>query len=250
MHLVIEDVRDFLFLAIQAEAALTAVSGDEAAAAAELVDREHALVVAALTAGHSGLILQRNDLVERQHGSCLVLPALPRNQRRAEGTHDACDVGTHALTLRRALKGAEHGVVIEGTALHHDVLAEARGIGNLNDLKERVLDDRVRKTRRDISDGCALLLRLFYVGVHEDRAAGAEVHGVLRKESFFREVLHGVTERLCEGLDEGAAARRAGLVQLHGVDGVILDADALHILTTYVKNTVHFGLKKGSRIVV
>ena len=31
---------------------------------------------------------------------------------------------------------------------------------------------------------------------------------------------------------------------------MVLDADALHILTAYVKNTVHVGLEKGSGIVV
>ena len=79
VHLVIKEIRNFLLLAIQTEAALAAVARDEAAAAAELVHGEHALVVTTLTARHGGLILQRNDLVERQHGSCLVLPALPRD---------------------------------------------------------------------------------------------------------------------------------------------------------------------------
>ena len=31
---------------------------------------------------------------------------------------------------------------------------------------------------------------------------------------------------------------------------MVLNPDALHILTAYVKNTVHVGLKKGSGIVV
>ena len=79
VHLVIKEIRNFLLLAIQTEAALAAVARDEAAAAAELVHGEHALVVTTLTARHGGLILQRNDLVERQHGSGLVLPALPRD---------------------------------------------------------------------------------------------------------------------------------------------------------------------------
>ena len=250
VHLVIKEIRNFLLLAIQTEAALTAVARDEAAAAAELVHGEHALVVTTLTARHGGLILQRDDLVERQHGGRLVFPALACDQGRAEGTHDAGNVGAHALTLRRALEGAEHSVIVEGTALHHNVLAEARGIGNFDDLKERVLDDRVSETGRNIGDGCALLLRLFDVRVHEDRTAGTEVHGILCKERLFCKILHRVAERLCKGLDEGAAARRAGLVQLHGVNGVILDTDALHILTAYVKNTVHVGLKKGSGIVV
>ena len=76
VHLVVEEVRDFLFLPVQTEAALAAVARDEAATAAELVHGEHALVVTTLTAGHGGLILQRNDFVERQHGGRLVLPAL------------------------------------------------------------------------------------------------------------------------------------------------------------------------------
>ena len=79
VHLVVEEIRNFLLLPVQTEAALAAVARDEAATAAELVHGEHALVVTTLTARHGGLILQRNDLVERQHRGRLVLPALARD---------------------------------------------------------------------------------------------------------------------------------------------------------------------------
>ena len=125
MHLIVEEVRHFLLFPVEPKTALAAVARYEAAAAAELIHGEHALVVAALTAGHGRLILERNDPVERQHRGRLVFPAFARNQRRAKGTHDAGDIRANAFARRCALKGAEHCVVIESTALHDNVLAEA-----------------------------------------------------------------------------------------------------------------------------
>ena len=57
VHLVVKEVRDFFLLPVQAETALAAIARDKAAAAAELVHGEHALVVTALTARHGSLIL-------------------------------------------------------------------------------------------------------------------------------------------------------------------------------------------------
>ncbi|GFI51001.1 hypothetical protein IMSAGC020_02211 [Lachnospiraceae bacterium] len=65
-----------------------------------------------------------------------------------------------------------------------------------------------------------------------------------------REVLHRIVQRLGKGLDEGAAARRAGFVEQYVVNGLVLDLDALHVLAADVQDTVHIRLKIGCGIIV
>ena len=72
------------------------------------------------------------------------------------------------------------------------MLAQIGCAGDLDDLKQRVLDDRVGQTGGDIRNGCALLLGLLYVGVHEHGAAGTQVGWILCKQRFFREVDDGI----------------------------------------------------------
>ena len=139
--LVVEQVGDFLFGLFDSQAPLTAVAGDKTAAAAELVDGEHTVVIAALAPGHGGGVFQTGDFIKRQHGGLpgavrgLHVPALPSDQRRAEGAHDAGDVGAHGLAAGNFLKAAQHGVVVKGSALNHHVAAQIRGARNFNYLK-------------------------------------------------------------------------------------------------------------------
>ena len=98
------------------------------------------------------------------------------------------------MGIEEVLEGTEDGIVIEGTTLYDNVPAEILRVGHLDDLVERVLDDGVGEAGRDVTDACALLLRLLDVRVHEDRTAGAEVGRVLRIERLMREVDHGVVQ--------------------------------------------------------
>ena len=94
------------------------------------------------------------------------------------------------------------------------MLAERVGAGHFDDLKQRILDDGVGQTGRDIGDGRALLLRLLDLRVHKDRTARAQIDRVFCEKRLAGEVLYGYAERFGESLDEGAAARGTGLVEL------------------------------------
>ena len=61
------------------------------------------------------------------------------------------------------LEAAQHGIVIEGTALNHNTLAEIAGIGDLDYLEQRILDDGVGQSGGNIGNLGAFLLSLFNV---------------------------------------------------------------------------------------
>ena len=114
------------------------------------------------------------------------------DESRAECAHDSGDVRSHARTAGDALKAPQHRVVVEGAALHDDIFSELARVGELDNLKQCVFDNGVGETGGNIRDGGALLLCLLYFGIHKHRAARAEVNRVLGKQSFPREILHGI----------------------------------------------------------
>ena len=215
-----------------------------AAAAGEDADREHAVVLAALTACGRGLVRELLDLLKREHCALLPVVAVAREQCRAERAHDARDVGTRDLRAGDTLKRAQHGLVEECAALYDDVRAELARVGELDDLIKSVLDDGVGKASGDIGDACALLLRLFDVGVHKHRAARAEVDRGLGKECFVREFLRCHAEGVGKVFEERAAAGRAGLVQKHRVDRAVLELDALHVLSADIEHAVDLRVEE------
>ena len=167
------------------------------------------------------------------------------DQRGAEGAHDPGDVRADDLNPGDLFKRPEHGPVIEGAALHDDVGAELRGVGELDDLVEGVLDDRIGEASRDVPDGSAFLLGLLDVGVHEHGAARAEIHGVFGKERFPGEALRGIAEGVGKVFQEGPAAGAAGLVEQDVVDRAVTEADALHVLAANVQHAVDLRVKEG-----
>ena len=175
------------------------------------------MVVAALAACHAGRVLEVDNVIDRKHAGLhasvsgernilfltrlhrtkmfvLQLITLACDQCCAEGTHDAGDIRTGDMGVEEVLEGTEDGIVIEGTTLYDDVLAEILRIRDLDDLIECVLDDGVGEAGRDIADACPLLLRLLDVRVHEHGTAGAEVGRVRCIECLVREVDHGVVQ--------------------------------------------------------
>ncbi len=130
------------------------------------------------------------------------------------------------------------------------MLSELVRIGELDNLKQCVFDNRISKTGRNVRNGCAFLLGLLYFGIHENCTAGTKINGMLCKQSFLCEILNRIIQRLCKGFDKGTAAGRTGFVKLYIIDGVILDADALHILSADIQNTVYLRVEKGSSSIV
>ena len=73
---------------------------------------------------------------------------------------------------------------------------------------------------------------------------------MLREDGGLGEILHAVVQGFGEGLDEGAAARGAGLVEQHAVHRVVFDLDAFHVLAADVQDAVHIGVEEGGGVVM
>ncbi len=216
-----------------------------------MVDGQAAVVRALAAVAKRRLEREVLHLLEAEHRcrDALVV-ALSCDERSAEGSHDARNVRADHVAVGDQLEGAQYGVIIKSTALHDNVAAQLLRGGDLHYLKERILDDRVRKAGRDVRNRCALLLRLLNPRIHENSAACAEVNRVLGKERRLGEILHRVLQRLGKGLYKGAAAGGARLVERHGVYCAVLDADALHVLSADIEDAVHLRIKIRCAVVV
>ena len=100
--------------------------------------------------------------------------------------------GTDNFTACILLKGTEHRIISEGTALDNNVFAQLCGGRYFDDFKQGVFDDRVGQPCGNISHRGTLFLRLFYLGVHENGAAGTQVDGMFGKQRFLGEILYRV----------------------------------------------------------
>ena len=106
-----------------------AVAGDEATAAAEVVDGEQTVIGAAATAGMLLGHGQARDFVGRKDGrGARLARTVARKQRGAVGAHAAGDIGTDGVDARELLEGAQGGVGHERAALNDDLRADLFGI--------------------------------------------------------------------------------------------------------------------------
>ena len=64
---------------------------------------------------------------------------------------------------------------------------------------------------------------------------------MLGKEAHLGKVRDGVAQGFGKGLDEGAAAGGAGLVEQNRIDRPVADLEALHVLPADVDDEVHVG---------
>ena len=160
-------------------------------------------------------------------------------QRCAVGAHETRNRRTGYVAPNLLLERAQDGVVEERAALHDDVLAEVVRRVRTDYLIQCVLHDRNRQAGRDRVDARAVLLRLLNGGVHEYRAARAEVDWVLGKQAELAEFLNRVAHRAGKGLDERAAARRAGLIKRNVVDALVADLKALDVLSADVDDEIN-----------
>ena len=229
-------------LALASDGLIAAVAGDELAAVGEGVDGELAVVAAAAALDADDFLVEVLQLFLAHHGGggLAVLAALAQAEEgRTVSAHQTGDVGADDLDAHLLLEGAEDGFVVEGAALHDDLPAQLLGAGGADDLIQRILDDADGQARRDVLDGCAILLGLLDRAVHEHGAAAAEIHRTVSKKAEGRKLLDVVAQRLRKGLQKAAAAGGARLVQEDVADGTVLDLEALHVLTADVDDEVH-----------
>ena len=127
------------------------------------------------------------------------------------------------------------------------MFAELFGIADAKDLVEGVAHDRLAQPRRDVVRGGAVALGLTHLGIHEDRTARPEVDGRARTKRRRHEFGERKFELVREGLQKGAAARAAGLVQAHARNKSVLDGEALHVLSADVDHVAHVGSEVRGR---
>ena len=168
----------------------------------------------------------------------------------AERAHQPRDAGADHLLARFKLEAAQHGVVEEGAPLHEDVAAKLVRRFGADDLVDGVFDDGGGEAGGDVLDARALLLRLFDRAVHEHRAAAAQLDGMLGEQAELGELVDLHVHRLGEGLDEGAAAGRARLVEHDVVDGAVFDLEALDVLPADIDDEVDLWIEVQRRLEV
>ena len=100
------------------------------------------------------------------------------SERRAVSAHESGDIGANNLAAGEQLECAKNRVIEECPSLDDDAFAQIRGILELDDLVEGISHDGVRQPGADIAHVRAFFLRLFDRGIHEDRAARSQIHGI------------------------------------------------------------------------
>ena len=169
----------------------------------------------------------------------------PSGQGRAIGPHQPRDIGSHHLDAGLQLEGPQHGIVQESAALDDDPVAEFADIAQLHHLVERVAHHRIAEPGRDIRDRGALLLGLFDRRIHENRAAAAQIDRCIRCHAGPGELADIGAHRLGEGLQEGTAARRTGLIDRDRIDHAVADLQILHVLAADVDHAGDPGADRG-----
>ncbi len=206
--LLFEEVGRLGLLLFVAGTLLAAVTGNEAPAAAKIVDGELAVVGA--TAAADMLLRHgevRNVLGRKDGRGAVGAGAIAGEQGRTVGAHAAGDVGTHGMNAGELLKRAQCGVGHKGATLDDHLAADLLGIAQLNNLEQGILDDGIGQAGRDVAHRGTFLLRLLDTRVHEDRAAAAQVDGGLGMDGGVGERAHVHVHGHGEALDEAAAAR-------------------------------------------
>ena len=183
-------------------------------------------------------------LVHHCRSSLVGLLALAQaEQSRTVSAHQAGNVRADDLHAHLLFKGAQHGFIIKGTALHHDLAAQLFRAGSADDLVQCVLDHADGQACRDVLDAGAVLLGLLDRAVHEHGAAAAQIHRAVCEQAKACKFLHIVAQCLCKGLQKTATAGGTCFVQEDVADGTIFDLEALHILTADVDDEIHIRHK-------
>ena len=76
--------------------------------------------------------------------------------------------------------------------------------------------------------------------------AGSKIRWIGGKERLSGEILYRVIQAFGKGLNKGAAAGGAGLIELYAVHRPVLDPYTFHILSADIQDTVYFRVKKAA----
>ena len=219
---------------------VAAVAADKAPAGGEGIDRQQAAVFAARAARLFGLACEGLKRVKREHRAFTREKGALffRVERSAVRAHQAGNIGADDVHAQLVFKRAQHRVVIEGAALHDDVLAQLMRAGAADDLVQRVFDDGDGKACGNIGYIRAVLLRLLDGGIHEHRAAGTQVHRLACGKAQLRKRGDVVAKGASERLQERSAAGGTGFIEEDIVDHAVADLEALDVLTADIDDEI------------
>ena len=235
--LIVVHIRDFLYgLLIASGAAFTAIARYKTTAA-EIIDGQQAVIRTLTATGQFRFIVKLLEFFRRnQRTGRMPIPLALRDERRAEGSHNTGDIRTNDLMACNFLKGPQYSVVIEGAALHDDLVSHFGVIPDLDDLLQGILDDRIRQTCRNIADTGPLFLCLLDTRIHEYSTAGTQVNRIRSHQCFGRKILDLHIQRLREIFQEGTATGRTGLIQQNILNHLILNPNTFHVLTANIQD--------------
>ena len=80
----------------------------------------------------------------------------------AVSAHQTGDIRTDDVPFQQFFHVAEHGIVVEGAALHHNVVAQFPGIFQLHNLEKGILDYGKADACGNIRQGRPFLLGLLH----------------------------------------------------------------------------------------
>ena len=142
-------------------------------------DRHLAVVLAQAAGLARGLDLEVFEVFDaRKRRLAFTAVVHAGGKRRTVSAHKAGDIGANNLAAGQQLECAKHRIVQESSALNNDAFAQVRGVLELDDLIQGVTHDRVGQAGTDIAHIRAFFLCLLDRGIHEDRAARSQVHGI------------------------------------------------------------------------
>lgn len=230
-------------------AAFATVAGDEALAVTEGDDGAGAMVgavlakLAWLVVPAEGLHGFEADKACLQVRDCLALffHELAGEECYTDSAHFARAFRTDRLKARVLFEGAEHCVVLEGTALHHNFFTEGVEVADTDNLRENVVDNGTADTCDNVFGLFAVALFRDDGTVHEHGAAGTQLGRALGLEGEFRNLFHRNAEGACVGFDERTATRGTGFVKDDARDHAVLDGDGLHVLATDIQDEGYVG---------
>ena len=112
-------------------------------------------------------------------GRVVLLETLFGNKGSADGTHDAGIRGTDNFTACILLKGTEHRIISEGTALDNNLVPQTVQIGDSDNLCKNIFNDGTAQAGHNICGLFAVSLLRDNAAVHENRTAAAKGSGVV-----------------------------------------------------------------------
>ena len=142
----------------------------------------------------------------------LRLSSFACDKRSTQRAHQVRAVRSNDVLAREQLECAQHGIVHERSALHHNGVAQGVQVVQADDAEQRVFHHGIRAAGGKIVCVGAHFLRVLQAGIHEHGALCSQVNGVFRRKGCIGKAIFWKAKRVSGARKERAAAARARFV--------------------------------------